>query len=251
MDLKSLFNLDPTKYGVRPGAGSFKRVTELGQKPISLADLLGDLKAPTVPENIPTVNPIDTDAINSFMQTFGPAKGTYDSTWNQVSQAVDPYRRFDSLVSQSLLAGTPVGETRDWANYNVGTTNYRRYQTLLQGINSFSPYRSTYTSGLGQYNTYKPQIDTYNSEVSAYKSVVDPFNAELTAYNTEAQRRAGEQNTALVNPARVDKETSQTTGDRLAESQLYSEDLHNMMIDRISAQPVMDEISSLFSRGNK
>lgn len=251
MDLKSLFNLDPTKYGVKPGAGSFKRVTELGQKPISLADLLGDLKAPTVPENIPTVNPIDTDAINSFMQTFGPAKGALTGILQQSGGLYEsniinntPYQKYSHSI-KSLVGFNSWGNPQ-YYNFPV------YYDAAAPYRAAFDPYRSTYTSNVGQYDTvYKPQIDTYNSEVSAYKAVVDPFNAELNAYNTEAQRRAGEQNAALVNPNRVDKETSQTTGDRLAESQLYSEDLHNMMIDRISAQPVMDEISSLFSRGNK
>lgn len=234
MALKSLFNLDPSRFSIRPGAGSFRRVADTGQKQLSLADLLGDLQTPTVPENIPKVNPVDTDAISGFMSTFGPAKSAREQLGAQLAAA--------------LKTSLPVAYTRLDTNFRPSTVRFADEQYLVDIQNKYDPYRSVYNTGNTQYeSTYKPQIDTYNQEVSAYKDVVDPFKAELDAYNTEATRRTGEYNTALVNPNRVDKKRSETTGDVLADSDLYSENLHNMMIDRISAQPVIDEMSSLFS----
>ena len=247
MALKSLFDLDPTRFGIKAGAGAFKRVADIGQKQLSLADLIGDLQAPTVPTNIPKVTPIDTNAINSFMSTFVPAKSMRTSLVNQMTSN---FGQFDwgSWLDQRL---TGQQSPYDWDEYPMGSEQGRAWEALKYTVQpAYDPYRSIYNTGNPQYNnTYKPQIDTYNQEVAAYKSVVDPFKAQLDAYNTEAQRRIRDANVGLVNPSRVDKRAAETSGDILAESALYSENLHNLMIDRVSAQPQIDEMSALFSKG--
>ncbi len=253
MDIRSLFKLDSGKYSLSNSAGAFRRVKE-NTKPLSIVDLIGDLVAPKIPskEELPKVTPVDVEGINSFMSAFAPSKAAWDSIFNQLAVQVDPYRRYDSTLTTALQAGKPVGDMRDWKYYTYGTTNYNRLQAFNAANQAFTPYRSTYLNGIGQYNTtYKPQIDTYNAEVSAYNAATADVRKEVDEYQAEVSRRASEANTGLVNPNRVDKETSQKTGDILADTELYSEGLHSMMIDRISAQPVIDEMSALFSKGSK
>lgn len=237
MGLKDLFNLDPTRYFLSNSAGSFRRVRE-NSKPLSLGDLLKDLVAPTVPTNLPTVNPIDTESINSFMQMFGPASAARDRIASQMAADLKSslpvaYNRLDTRFAPSSW--------KDWSG---------DYLRSVQA--AYDPYRSAYSSNVAAYNTtYKPQIDTYNSEVSAYKSATADFNSDVEAYKAEASKRAAEANVGLVNPDRVTKQTQEATGDVLAESDLYSDDLHNMMIDRISTQPIIDKMSTMFSGGGK
>jgi len=253
MDIRSLFKLDSGKYSLSNSAGAFRRVKE-NTKPLSIGDLIGDLVAPKIPskEELPKVTPVDTEGINSFMSAFGPSKGTLDSLVSGLMSAYKMHPGYESTVRDSIVAGTPVRDARDWKYYTYGTSFYNANQSLKQAISTFNPYRSTYSSGIGQYNTtYKPQIDTYNAEVSAYNAATADVRKEVDEYQAEVSRRTSEANTGLVNPNRVDKETSQKTGDILADTELYSEGLHSMMIDRISAQPVIDEMSALFSKGSK
>jgi len=218
MDLKSLFNLDSSKYSLSNSAGAFRRVKE-GTKSLSLADLLGDLIAPKIPTaaELPKVNPIDTDSVNSFMQLFGPAKGARDSLGQQLA----------SGTNTSLA----VAQSRLDSNFRPKVQGPLD-QFLIDIQNAYDPYRSSYNTNLSQYNTsIKPQIDTYNSEVSAYKAATAGVQADIAEYQAEAQKRASEANVGLVNPSRVTKQTQESTGDVLAESDLYSDDLHNMMIE--------------------
>lgn len=238
MNLKSLFNLDSGKYSLSNSAGAFRRVKE-NTKPLSLADLIGDLIAPKIPtaEELPKVNPIDTGSVNSFMQVFGPAKGARDSLGQQLA----------SGTNTSLA----VAQSRLDSNFRPKVQGPLD-QFLIDIQNAYNPYRSNYNSNINQYNTsIKPSIDTYNSEITAYNAATSEVKQDISEYQAEVTKRANEANTGLVNPNRVDKETSQKTGDILSDTELYSEGLHSMMIDRISAQPVIDEMSALFSKGSK
>lgn len=238
MNLNSLFNLDSGKYSLSNSAGAFRRVIE-NTKPLSLADLIGDLIAPKIPtaEELPKVNPIDTESVNSFMQVFGPASSARTS------------------LAQQLASGTNtslgVAQTRLDTNFRPKVQGPLD-QFLIDIQNAYDPYRSAYNSNINQYNTsIKPSIDTYNSEITAYNAATSEVKQDISEYQAEVTKRANEANTGLVNPNRVDKETSQKTGDILSDTELYSEGLHSMMIDRISAQPVIDEMSALFSKGSK
>ena len=260
MGLKDLFNLDPTRYFLSNSAGAFRRVRE-NSKPLSLGDLMRDLVAPTIPTNLPTVNPIDTESVNSFMSVFGPASAARDA---HAQQAVNRFgfNGYRSLINGQWVTQSPIDVARgyidarniprNYTSYPYGSSYYNDgvfWDTLQR---SYDPYRSVYSSNVAAYNTtYKPQIDTYNSEVSAYKAATADFNSDVEAYNAEASKRAAEANAGLVNPDRVTKQTQEATGDVLAESDLYSDDLHNMMIDRISTQPIIDKMSTMFSSGGK
>lgn len=265
MNLKSLFNLDSGKYSLSNSAGAFRRVKE-NTKPLSLADLIGDLIAPKIPtaEELPKVNPIDTESVNSFMQVFGPASSARTSAINAaVSQYGSYYSGWYDIVNGQKVYKTPqeVAGSRVDSGYR-GNKNYTYYPygsaVYNEGVfwnalqDAYNPYRSNYNSNINQYNTsIKPSIDTYNSEITAYNAAISEVKQDISEYQAEVTKRANEANTGLVNPNRVDKETSQKTGDILSDTELYSEGLHSMMIDRISAQPVIDEMSALFSKGSK
>lgn len=258
MGLKDLFNLDPTRYFLSNSAGAFRRVRE-NSKPLSLGDLMRDLVAPTIPTNLPTVNPIpDREALDSFMQVFGPSKGALTSILGQVGNQYEgnvvnntPAAKFSHSIKVQTGGGYFDGFQWVPATYYYAPV-YVNDPAVDAARAAFNPYRSTYTTKLPEYNsTYKPQIDTYNSEVSAYKAATADFKSDVEAYNAEASKRAAEANVGLINPDRVNKQTQEATGDVLAESDLYSDDLHNMMIERISTQPIIDKMSTMFSGGGK
>lgn len=230
-DLKSLFNLDSDRFGLNPGAGAFRRVTEKS-KSLSIGDLLRGLVAPTIPDNLPTVNPID-DSVVDYMKQFMPAQSTRTS-----------------LVNQLVKAGIPKASAEYRLDTNYTPPNWQNYSdttALYQANRAYDPYRSTYNSLYPQYSANQSKVDTYNQEVTEYKNVVGDLNQEVTAFKTEAEKRFQDANTGLINPDRVNKQAQQSTGDVLAESDLYSDDLHNMMIDRISTQPIIDKMSAMFS----
>lgn len=233
MALKSLFDLDPTKYGIKPGAGAFRRVGEASRQ-LSLSELLQGLTAPTFPENVPTVTPLTEDQlaqVNRWPTDFTGFATQYANMSNAakigmtVDQAKAALSRGGTGYDYALNARKKdwAAEDEIWQQYLI-TEQYKAAKAANEGI----------TSG-------------YNKQVADYNAVMDPYKTKLDEYKTEREERAKNYNTSALNPELVTKKHTETTGERLAESDLYSENLHSLMIDRISNQPMMDEVSSLFS----
>lgn len=222
MALKSLFDLDPTRFGIKAGAGSFKRVGEI-PKQLSLSELLTGLQPPTLPENIPQVTPLS----DTTKQYFSGIQDLIGSTAQTVSSQMSNHPPASMLVSGNNLFDY------DWPRS-------LRFMGEAAAANTVETFQTGYKAK-------KAEGDVYNQQAQAYRAATDPYRAELAKYETAREERVKNYNTSALNPDLVQKRRSETTGDVLAESDLYSENLHNMMIDRISAQPVIDEMSSLFS----
>ena len=251
MALNSLFNLDPTKYSLGRSSGAFSRVGET-KGGLTLAELMQGLTPPTAPTNAPTVNPLD-ESIKTLMQSFGPAKGALTGILNQIGTQYEsnivnntPYQTY----SHSMRV--QGGSLFDPYYYYVPI--YVQDPAVNAARTAFDPYRSTYTSKLPEYQAAAPTIDTYNQEVAAYKGVVDPYKAEVNAYNTERESRAANYNVSSLSPNLVRKERVATEGEQLGATDLYSDQLHNLMLDKVSAanyDPAQDQVSALFAGSTK
>jgi hypothetical protein len=202
------------------------------------------VNTPSVPSNIPSVNPID-DSLISFMQQFAPAKSAKTSADAALMKL--------SRVTTDNYQNSYLWENRKYLLY--GSAPYNKYLNMKSIVDSYTPYKSAYDSGITQYNTsVKPTIDTYNNEVSAYKAVVDPYKDQVAAYNQERETRAADYNKYAIDPALVSKEHNASTGEQLGASDLYSDHLHTMMLDKVSAanfEPEQDQVSSMFVGGKK
>lgn len=232
MALNSLFALDPTKYGLRTGAGSFRRVGE-AKRQLTAAELLEGLSAPEAPTNVPTVTPLSDAAKNAVEGFSGYRSSTAQNIRNIFGAGEVP------SITNSLL--DPGYAERLRTSARIDKTYRDRYNQAADIASNFYSYYQ---------NQIKAPTDTYNAQVRAYNAVLDPYKQELADYKTAREERVKNYNASSIDPAYVDKQTSRTQGDILADTQLYSENLHNLMIDRISTQPVIDEVSSLFSRSS-
>lgn len=231
MSLKSLFDLDSDKFDLGKNSGTFRRVREKTQQ-LSLSELMKGISAPVLPSNIPTVTPL-SEADKARVDSFSGLAATLA----QQATAARPYGQWlgdaDSIRRGSAyLEGVAAG----W--YKVGArkeaADARTYKSYADQYAAEKAYLESMTSG-------------YNNQVKAYNAVVDPYKTEVDKYNQERQVRAGNYNTVAINPELVTKQTQESTGDVLAESDLYSDDLHNMMIERISTQPILDKVAAMFS----
>jgi len=234
MSVNSLFNLDPTKYSLGKNSSTFRRVSEIPRQ-LSLSELLTGLQTPTVPSNIPTITPLTDEQkaqVDRWPTDFtGFASAYANVKIPGVSQTVDGAKKVLSSGGTSYAYAAKAMKD-DWAAKNQIWSQY----LITEQYKAAKAANESITSA-------------YNNQVKAYNTVLDPYRAEVDTYNKAKDERVKNYNVTAVNPDLVTKETSQTTGDRLAESDLYSENLHNMMIDRISAQPVIDQVSSMFAKG--
>lgn len=236
MKLNSLFDLDESGFSMGRG-GTFRRIKENSSKPLNLSDLIQGLQAPTVPTNVPTVNPLDA-ATKQLVANFPASR---QSTASQIASILG--LGFGASARDTALAYNALIDPA----YSTRLFNAPSYLPNVQK-QAMSTAGSIAQSFYSNYaNNIKAPTDKYNAEVAAYNAVVDPYKKQVADYNAEVQRRASNVNEGLINPDRVTKQAQESTGDVLAESDLYSDDLHNMMIDRISTQPIIDKMSAMFS----
>lgn len=230
MALNSLFNLDPTKFTLSKNSGAFRRVGETSRQ-LSLSELLAGLSAPAVPTNIPEVTPLSDT-------TKADAEG---------------FTSLRQSTAQNIRNILNAGDLASITNYLMDPSYSARLRASIGQGGNAAKYTAAANAAEGFYSHYmndiKAPINTYNQQVSAYNAVVDPYKAEYDKYAAEREARVKDYNKSMVNPDLVDKQATETTGDVLAESDLYSQNLHNLMLDRISAQPQIDEMSALFAKG--
>jgi hypothetical protein len=239
MAINSLFDLDPSKFTLGKGSGTFRRVGEVGKK-LNLSELMEGVSVPTAPTNVPTVTPLTAeqqsqiDAWGSDFTGFATRymnsapKGihyTLDSAKRALSTGGTSYAYAQNAVKNKWSAKDEI-----WGQYLV-TQDY-----------------------LGKKNANQAITSAYNNEVSAYKAVVDPYKDQVAAYNQERETRAADYNKYAIDPALVSKEHNASTGEQLGASDLYSDQLHTMMLDKVSAanfEPEQDQVSSMFVGGKK
>lgn len=250
--IKSLFNLDPTRYTSGRNTGVFSRIGESGRT-LNLDQILQGLKPPTIPENLPTVNPIG-DEVTAFMESFAPAKSMHDSFRQALMSA-----GFNSSVASADYTLSNPWKTYKSIKYALAPSKNYQLAGLLRDIiiPQYGQYVSPYNTLNPQYeSTYKPKIDAYNTEVESYNAVVNPLRAEVDAYNAEKDRRLTDVNAAMVNPDLVTKKSSGNIGEQLANKELYSDELHNLMLQKMAevsatqsevSTPSGDGVSRMFS----
>lgn len=185
-----------------------------------------------------------------------------------ISGMVEPYIWSDEA---SLRAGnyTPSQREQDaYRNYVLAERMDRRLNAWMPDIKSFETTYNTYkTNTQSQIDAYdkqvseykattEPKVAAYNTEVTAYNKILDEYKSKVNAYNTDVTRYQKEVETTRDKfqkeylSQNVNQELIPAEGEQLAASSLYSDTLHQEMINKIAAansEPASDRVTSLYS----
>lgn len=227
MATPTLFNLDPTQFSLGRSTGRIQQLVgnPTQQNAAELGKLLSALtpvtaEKPVAPDTWPTVT-----LVNPQLQTNADAAYRTYQSWQQ---------QVNNLASANL---TELGK-----------------QTLRTR-------EANRDSALNQYNSIKATLDAenarYQKEQAEYDRVVVPFKQKSEAYVADVNRYASEfENTRnkfqsdYLNQD-VNQDPILSEGETLAASSLYSDTLHQQMLEKIAeanAEPASDSLTSLYSR---
>lgn len=234
--IPTLFNLDPTQFALGRNTGRFKQLVgaPTTQNPAELGNLLQGITGITAarPEDFSLEKPV----LNI------PAEMQGKNFAGNLSAAQADRDKWDRLANN--LRGANLTEAG---------------KQVLRG------YESNLSIAQGYLNTAQSEYNAYNSVQEAFKKEADAYNTALQSYKTKAEtyaadvnRYLGEQETARNKfqseylGQDVEDPNILASGDVLAASSLYSDQLHQQMIERIAeanadVMPGSDQVTSLYS----
>lgn len=234
MALPSLFNLDPQSFALGKGSGTLRRVSQnQPARQLDLAALMQDVAKP-VQAVIKEQTPLTDEQKAAFEAVATP--------YNKAkAEAAQYYAQYKSLA-------------RAMGSYVPGSMGYTQVALAAQGA------KRNYDRALAAQNKLQAEYDKayapiyeYNNLAKINQAEIDRYNKEVGVYNTEQGKRVNSFSNSLQNSAEslvMQRPNQQNTGEALAESDLYSDELYGMMLQRVgqaNAEPVDDSVSSLYS----
>lgn len=227
MALKSLFNLDPTKYSIKESPGSFRRVGEVNNRldGINVVKLLEGLTAPTEP----TLAPVTHKASDLQKQ----ADAFKNQALSLLTQGRDLSSSFGVLTTLAKMKEN--FDAREYSRPELyGGENEGNIRTLANLQNQY----------LSSRNALQSKVDEYNSQIRANETAVSSYNKQVAAFNKEKNSRLDSVYAALVDPTLISGETSATSGQRLGATELYSDDLHRLMLERVGQRNAEEKLAA-------
>lgn len=163
-------------------------------------------------------------------------------------------------LAQSSYNKAKAAEQAKIDSYNTALSQYKAStQSALDTYKtSVQPVIDKYNAEVGAYNAdVRAKTDVYNTEVSAYnkilgeyKSKVDTYNADVKRYQTEVEDTRNKFQREYLSQ-NVNQELIPAEGEVLAASSLYSDTLHQEMLNKIAeanaSEPSTDRVTSLYS----
>lgn len=234
--IPTLFNLDPTQFALGRNTGRFKQLVgaPTTQNPAELGNLLQGITGITAarPEDFSLEKPV----LNI------PAEMQGKNFAGNLSAAQAAYNQATALV-QGL------------ANANRTAAGEQVYQQRLANQRTAQGYLNTAQS---EYNAYNSVQEAFKKEADAYNTALQSYKTKAETYAADVNRYLGEQETARNKfqseylGQDVEDPNILASGDVLAASSLYSDQLHQQMIERIAeanadVMPGSDQVTSLYS----
>lgn len=272
--IPTLFNLDPTQFALGRSTGKFRGLVEApqGQSAYDLGELLKSIKqvgverpgefnaeAPEYPDIPKFTVATPTTTLPDAYKNRNIA-GEYAAAVKAKNTAESNYNK--ALDVANKLGGSPALGT--YYNAYVNATNVLNsisslYNTYGEESARYNKEVADYKDALAKYNSdyapqlgnYKKELTDYTSKVTAYKKQIDAYNAEVSRWQKDAESQRNVYQRGYLNQDVADPNIL-ATGQELAASSLYSDALHQEMLNRISEAnagtvPGSDTVTSLYS----
>ena len=234
--IPTLFNLDPTQFALGRNTGRFKQLVgaPTTQNPAELGNLLQGITGITAarPEDFslekPVLNiPAEMQGKN-FAGNLSTAQAAYDKAEDNVRKAEDVARKM---------------------GYNPLLNNY--YTVRNQARSALNTAQSEYNAYNSVQEAFKKEADAYNTALQSYKTKAETYAADVNRYLGEQETARNKFQSEYLGQD-VEDPNILASGDVLAASSLYSDQLHQQMIERIAeanadVMPGSDQVTSLYS----
>lgn len=239
MATPTLFNLDPTQFALGRSTGRLQQLVgaPTQQSVIELGKMLQGISPVSLekPGEFTMEAPVFADPKTTYKNYLNV--GNVDKTVNSIASMSDDWVR-GYLNSDRALELVLSGQTSDPLN-----TAY----TKNVAIRSMQEISRAYNEAI---KAEAAKADPYNAAVAEYKKRAEAYNTEVNRYNTELETTRNKFQSEYLNQD-VNQDPTLSEGEVLAASNLYSDTLHQQMLERIAdanTDPASDSLTSLYSR---
>lgn len=242
MALNPLFNLDPSRYELGRGSGMLRKVvTARPDRNAELGSLISGLQTPVAPDTstLPTVNQLD-DVWKQNRSNLLKMRDFAIKNLVQVGRGTFGYGG-----AEAILNG-------DKSYLNQSTSQGVKMQIQEYQNQWLKQYANPWKESEAALKEYQKQAEAYNKEFKKIEPAITQYNKEVKGYNKEKGNIIQDYQNSLIDPARVEQKQQQAAGQSLQDSALYSDDLHNMMLQKIgevnqeALLPTQDSVSNLY-----
>lgn len=286
MATPTLFNLDPTQFALGRSTGRFQQIGEVARQPNvqalnALEQMLAKIQkptaptlkaptTPTAPTNLPTVTPVDPTIgsrvsalqaqLNAIVaaQIASRARGITNpgSYAEQKAYALRDLNRDPASIIKIAEYNEKSGGKKLAEQQRAEAAYIQNFQSLKASAlaaqndpsiakhnSSVTAYNAAIAPFKAEADKYKKDATAYNAQIDVYKKGIDTYNKTREGYTNQFQ--ADQQKNAVVN-----KQSVQAEGEQLAATDLYSDSLHQQMIEKVgaaNAEPTEDIMTTLYS----
>ena len=247
MTQPTLYNLDPTQFALGRSTGKFRQMTRVPESLEARDDIgsiISGIPSPTLPKpEAPDLSKFeltgdDINKINAAKKAMDAAVLNVYNAWGGSSY----YTRGQGSVVSEFNKGYHTSQLQKadsswdaWGKMSYSARQEAEYKRQKAVLDKYSNITTAYNN---EVSAYKKSADAYNKQVGEYKKKLEGVG------NTyQANRQNAPVN--LYNPE-VDYQ-----GNTLAASSLYSDNLHQMMLNSVgaaNAEPASDQLTSIYSR---
>lgn len=238
--IPTLFNLDPTQFALGRNTGRFKQLVgaPTTQNPAELGNLLQGITGITAdrPEDFSLEKPVPQYTGQSLIDKALSLLDTSNVRINSIANFdASGVRANASGYIKNLVEGNPVTINSFMNAEGAQNVIYNRAVAALQSAQA----------------PYKADIDAYNTALQSYKTKAETYAADVNRYLGEQETARNKFQSEYLGQD-VEDPNILASGDVLAASSLYSDQLHQQMIERIAeanadVMPGSDQVTSLYS----
>lgn len=226
-----------------------KAIAALDRSPVKVNDIASITDIPMYASNyIKSIAEGKPVTLSGFMapaqpELYNRAKNAVTSVMSQYNAQLDAY---NARLGQYKSNVEPIIN-----QYNTDVASYKA---------AAEPLISKYISDVNAYNTdVKAKTDVYNTDVTAYNKILGEYKSKVETYNTDVNRYQKEVEDTRNKfqkeylSQNVNQELIPAEGEVLAASSLYSDTLHQEMLNKVAeanaSEPSADRVTSLYSTG--
>lgn len=184
---------------------------------------------------------------NTYYKAAEDMKSLIQSSYNQAKSAEQA--KIDSYNSALASYNASTKSTIDAYNASLN-----QYKTSVQPlIDKYNTEVSAYnTDTQGKVSKYNVEAEAYNKILNEYKQKVDTYNTDVNRYQKEVEDTRNKFQKEYLSQ-NVNQELIPAEGEVLAASSLYSDTLHQEMLNKVAeanaSEPSADRVTSLYSTG--
>lgn len=251
--IPTLFNLDPTQFALGRSTGKLRNLVgaPTTQNPAELGNLLQGIAGITATEPTEADVPKTTPGVDAYQALSEEMKALLNlDAGSAYADLVSALRARNSIPAANYRTGIISGMVDPYIWSDEASLKAGNYTPSQQESDAYRRY--VLAERLDRrVQTWRPELEAYQKAATDYKTKAETYAADINRYIGEQETARNKFQSEYLGQD-VEDPNILASGDVLAASSLYSDQLHQQMIERIAeanadVMPGSDQVTSLYS----